>query len=259
VSRVTFGEAKQKVNKMRLERAYENYTLNPIKHGATLFQEVFAFAFKKLRWIEIENPQTETIQTAEDYAQEVAKDVWKTLATFRPNNFHAWLSKIVNNTKNDFISEMDDQKKNKVGVMVIMDDDDGGESEEVENPLLHASSGYGQFLNIPSSVTGIDLNICKMLLTQVRGKNGNHRGRTYGEVARALNMTEEAVDMRLKKLRKRLVAEKNEERAKNLNTPMEAKRQQRERADAELAKIRADKAKAIAAATELEQREVVSQ
>jgi len=245
VSENKLAALKQVENQKRVEQVYQNYILDPVKHETEFYKEVFKFAKHKLWRIESENQQT--IRNSSDFAQDVTVDVWRQLATnFRPNNFHAWLCKIVNNTKNDFISEIDDQKKNKVGVMVIMDDDDGAK-EEVENPLLHASSGYGQFLNIPSSVTGIDLNICKMLLTQVRGKDGNHRGRNYAEVARALRMTEDAVKTRLLKLRTRLKADKNEERAKNLNAPMEAARKHRERADADLVRIRAENAAKVAA------------
>jgi hypothetical protein len=60
-------------------------------------------------------------------------------------------------------------------------------------------------------------------------------------------MTEDAVKTRLLKLRTRLKADKNEERAKNLNAPMEAARKHRERADADLVRIRAENAAKVAA------------
>jgi hypothetical protein len=63
-------------------------------------------------------------------------------------------------------------------------------------------------------------------------------------------MTESAVKKRLVKLRTKLVAERDTEKAKNLNAPAEAARKHRERADAELAKIRADKAAKVDAEIE---------
>jgi RNA polymerase sigma factor (sigma-70 family) len=241
VSEDQHAKLKQVENRKRIEQAYDNYKRDPFTYETAFITEVLEFAKRKFRRIEIENPQTATIQDADDYAQRVAIDVLNGLANFRGDNFHAWLSKIVHNTKNDFISEMDEQRKTKVGISVVVNNDDG-DKEEIDNPLLYSTSGYDHLLNIPKSVTGIDRNICNLLLTQVRGKDGNHRGLNYAEVAHVLNMNEDAVKTRILKLRRRLKAEKNEERARNLNAPKEAARRHRERANADLARIRADKA-----------------
>jgi DNA-directed RNA polymerase specialized sigma24 family protein len=64
---------------------------------------------------------------------------------------------------------------------------------------------------IPAGVEGLDLTICKLLLTEVQDQvNGEYvmRLRNYKEVGLILGMTENAVEIRVRKLRKRLRAER---------------------------------------------------
>jgi DNA-directed RNA polymerase specialized sigma24 family protein len=64
---------------------------------------------------------------------------------------------------------------------------------------------------IPAGVEGLDLTICKLLLTEVQDQvNGEYvmRPRNYKEVGLILGMTENAVEIRVRKLRKRLRAER---------------------------------------------------
>jgi hypothetical protein len=77
------------------------------------------------------------------------------------------------------------------------------------------------------------------MLTTSCGEDGIYRGRGYAEIARVLDMTENAVNKRMQKLRKRLKKEREEEEGR--------KEQQRMEEGAEagvsigLAKIRAGK------------------
>jgi hypothetical protein len=64
---------------------------------------------------------------------------------------------------------------------------------------------------IPNGIEGLDLTICKLLLTEVQDQvNGEYimRPRNYREVGLVLGMTENAVKSRMAKLRKRTKAER---------------------------------------------------
>lgn len=207
---------KRDKSRANLMRAFEDYKQGKSGSMDTLLQIVRKFAFTKVSHLEYERDFEEfgSAETADDWAQDVTIKVWQMLETFHGTaaQFYSWTHKIAFNQATDAFNNLLKEKKTKVSLFVKNEEDEGddhdGDGESVENPIIHDQSGYGFSLQIPASVQGLDLTICKLLLTEVRGKDDQHRGRTYAEVGHVLDMTENAVETRLRKLRKRLKAEK---------------------------------------------------
>lgn len=228
---------KQAQNKRRLIDAYNNYISAPAKYEKDFYDEVKNFAYRKLYHFEIENSKLGTINTVDDYAQEVVIGVWTGLMsgafTGDGDSFYSWVNKTTFNKGVDFLDEIVEQRENKVGVLVEKRDEDR-KQEQIDNPELHETELNDHFITIPKSVQGIDLNICKVMMSsevQDQRKDGSYfyRPKNYAEVAEILNMTEQAVKDRLCKLKKRLKAEKEAKRKCDAAKLSAAQAGQRER------------------------------
>ena len=253
---------KRNSTKQALITAYQAYERKEPGSMDRLLQLVRNFAFSKVRHLEYEPDfiQMGSAETADDWAQEVLIKTWQGLAnnSFRgtPEQFYAWVHKIAYRQSADAFNGLLKEKKTKVQMFTSNEEaDERGRTEKFteENPLIHADSGgYAWSKPIPAHVQGVDLQICKLLMTEVQDqkKNGDYfmRGRNYAEVGFILNMTSDAVQMRLKKLRDRNLegcktadefkAKKKAEReAKRLEAELEAKN----RVSIGLAKIRSSK------------------
>ena len=130
------------------------------------------------------------------------------------SNIYAYVQSIIfQDKKPEFLKEIIEQRETKVGLTSVVENDDG-ESEEIDNPgICREPEGRDLDIRIPKSVQGVDLTICKLMLTTVRGQDGKYRGRNYANIGLILGMTENAVKKRMEQLRDRLKKEKKEREA----------------------------------------------
>jgi len=184
--------------KKRLSDSYESYRANPSRHESVFYTEVLNFARMKLYNLEFEFKTLGTSGTVDDYAQDIAIGVWAGLKSFQGDGeaFYGWLHKICFNKKQDFSRELVEQQRDKVGLTIIVEGDDG--FSEVDNPEVYESRHTEIMVTIPASVQGTDLNICKLIMD----------GMNYGQIADALKMSEQAIKSRLHKLRTRIAEER---------------------------------------------------
>lgn len=192
------GEGRQR-NRNKLIVAYEAYKRKEPGSSDNLMLTVRNFAYTKVYHLEFEFKDLGTSETADDWAQEVVLRVWQGLNKFHGTSemFYSWVHKIAFNQATDAFNNLRSTKDSKV-LLFEKEEDENGEIKEEENPEIHNQAGVEFSITIPKSVQGIDLNICKLIMD----------GMSYAEVADALKMTENAVEHRLRKLRKRLASEK---------------------------------------------------
>lgn len=185
--------------KLRLIAAYDNYVADSVANETAFWNAVLDFARMKIYYLELEFSSVGTTNTVDDYAQEVALAVWTGLETFSGDGptFYSWVHAICYNQAAHFFKEIKNQKTNKVGITVVVEDEQG-EEEEIDNPELHSCQLRDFFITIPKSVQGVDLAICHLMLD----------GINYAQIGKMLGMSETAVKLRMYKLRKRLAAEK---------------------------------------------------
>ena len=83
-----------------------------------------------------------------------------------------------------------------------------GNVEEIENPALYEESYRRTMIEIPASIQGEDLQICRWMLA----------GMTYAQIGKETGLTARAVETRLYRIREResaVLARQREQRAKN--------------------------------------------
>jgi len=229
-----------KTSKERLEDAYAGYIDRVPGSEQKFYNEVLDLAKRKMYHLEIENPMLGTAGTVDDYAQDVAIAVWNGLGSFRGDRskVYAWVESIIFRTRPEFLEEIIEQRKMKVGITTIVDDE--GEPEEIDNPEIYrAAEGVDLDIRIPDSVQGVDLLICKLLMTSVRGENGEYRGRTYANIAMLMEMSEDAVKKRVNRLRDRLKVEKKAEQKERQRIKEASETERRTSFKIGLAKVRA--------------------
>ena len=251
-----YKERKRKLNKKAIEDAYEAYVRREPGSLDNLLTLVSIFAKRKIHSVESdpEFKQLGTACTGDDFAQEAVIAVWKGLdrGVFRGDvsNFYAWMHSIVFSHKKQLESEILEQKCTKVPLLVnrkVGQDEkvscsDKDEYEEVDNPVIHARPAVSDIgCTIPASVQGVDLTICKLLLTTVRGEDGRERGRTYAEVGFILGMTEDAVTKRMERVRVRNIANKESKKAEYRQRRLDEETERRNSVSIGLAKIRVAK------------------
>lgn len=167
------------------------------------------FVYMKLYHLEHDFKDFGSAETVDDWTQDVSIRVWQSLLKDdrrSPASFYAWVHKIAFNEGNAAFNKLIKEKATKVPLMVpISDEDAGTDEDEQENPELHEEEGYSSSVRIPASVQGVDRQICNLLLTTIRcAEDGRHRGRNYAEVGQVLNMTEAAVESRIRQIRKNI-------------------------------------------------------
>jgi len=250
-----YKERKRQEYRKQLEDAYASYERREPLSMDKLLEVVREFARRKLYRVE-SNPefgQLGTIGTVDDYVQKVCEAVWKglTQGSFRGNasTFYSWVHKIAFNQRRGFEGEILEQKYVKVPLLVsraVGEDEkvtnDRDEYEQVDNPEIHdGPTAFDIGCTIPKDTQGVDLTICKLLLTDVQDKvNGRYirRGRNYAEVARLLDMTTEAVEIRIRRMRERNIANKAQEKAEAKRRRQEAEEERRNSVSIGLAKLR---------------------
>lgn len=139
-----YAAAKQQVNKQRVVEAWNTFTRD--RDDWSLFKAVLAFAKVKTRKLDLLGFERESYITADDVAQEVAMSVWDALerGMFEGdgNDFYHWLNRICFTESKTFYRRLDRQP-DYLPLMVQKQFDDTTEVEEVDNPALWRTGGWG--------------------------------------------------------------------------------------------------------------------
>lgn len=203
-----------------LMSAYEAYQRREPASMDKLLMVVRKFAYMKLYHLEHDFKDFGSAETVDDWTQDVSIRVWQSLLkndNRTPASFYAWVHKIAFNKGNASFNKLAAERATAVPLFVNSTlvrlgqagDGDPEDDHQEENPALQEEGHSNPSVCIPKSVQGVDLTICKLLLTKVVGaEDGKERGRTYADVGFVLGMTENAVKKRLQKLRSRLRAER---------------------------------------------------
>ena len=228
---------KYESNKRRMIDAYDNKE----SAGDAFYDAVREFATIKLHYLESEFGETGTYTTADDYAQDVVIAVWEKLSSFKGGTgvaFYNWVHRIAFLKAAKFFNVLLD-KQNNYTTLTVTGRDEDGDDEEVENPELW-NTGYDRGIRIPPSVVGLDRLICSLMLTErydperpnyiapgsrvlnPDNPKGGMRGMNYAEIAATLRITpnstgedwskitEGAVEARVRRIRKRVIREREE-------------------------------------------------
>lgn len=230
--------------------AYEAYVRKEPRSMDHLLKLVNEFAFLKVRHLEHDFKDFGSAETADDWAQEVSIKVWQNLEQFAnnpastPASFYSWVHKIAFNQATDAFNLLYEERRIKVDLTVPVRDDYGRkkDGEEEENPKIYMNGGASDIgPSIPRSAEGLDRTICNLLLTEVRGEDDRHRGRTYAEVARLLDMSVDAVEIRIRRMRDKNKANKEQEKARRKQQRLDALEEAANSVSIGLAKIRGAK------------------
>lgn len=184
----------------RVMEAYRLYTENPERYADDLFRAVLDFATKKLYPLEYEFKTVGTADTVDDFAQEVAIEVWTTMGSRKrsPATFYAWLNRICFTTAKDAGKSLRRAVWEKEPLFLA-----GGN----ENPLVNRLPNfiYHGFV-IPDWVKGTKLLICCGLLD----------GKDYRRIAWELHTTVAAIEQHVCRLKKEVLKRRGLEQPKNI-------------------------------------------
>jgi len=198
------GRKKLRIKK-QLIRAFTAYQEQQPGGLDLLLTLVRTFAYNKLYYIEYEFKNFGTAETVDDWAQNIVIDVWQQLdATMTPDKFYAWVHKITYNHGVDAFNDVLKQKSQKVGLTTVVNGDDG--PEEIDNPEIYKDSGgYDGRFRLPDEITGINRDICNLLMSEIDDFDDEGtsytRTRTYAEIGRILGISESAVKKRIERMR----------------------------------------------------------
>lgn len=167
-----------------------------VRHEGDLCLAVLEFARKKLYPLEYEFKTVGTAQTVDDFAQEVAIEVWRGLERRKRTtaNFYAWLNRICFTTAKDAGKGLRRATWEKEPLFRSF-----GDGEVVENPLLNRFSNVIDWkFQIPAWIEGTDRLVCELI----------RDGKDYAQIGKVLNLETQTVTNRVSLLRKRARAMK---------------------------------------------------
>jgi DNA-directed RNA polymerase specialized sigma24 family protein len=201
---------KQKLQ-TRVKEAYEAYERKDPGSADGLMQAVRKIAYTKVYHLEHDFKEFGSAETADDWTQDICASVWSGLDKFvgTPSLFYSWVCKIAIHKSSKAFNTLKKDSETKVQLFIDKNDEDGEDENNAEqdNPEIYeGSGGYGGGVSIPASVQRIERNICELMMD----------GRSFEQVAEELNMTVEAVKQRLKRLRKRMNEEREQEKKKEV-------------------------------------------
>jgi DNA-directed RNA polymerase specialized sigma24 family protein len=129
---------RRNTNKSRLNAVYADWLANPNQETENaLYREVLRFAKLKTGHLEYEF-KIGTMNTADDFAQEIAIKVWKDRAEFSGNSesFYAWVHRIAYTTTADGFNNLESEIDGKARIFVEREDEDG-EIQTEDNAELY--------------------------------------------------------------------------------------------------------------------------
>lgn len=193
-------------NRNKIETSYRQY-LERLPHSEDkLLKAILEFAGKKITGATF---GLKGSNSAEDYAQEVAIEVWGNLDKFSGNvdSFYPWLHRICYTAGTRAYNN--DKGNLDKSAPLFVEDEDG---DEVDNPVVHGSSGIKRNgkpvlkhtrpvhrRELPEFIQGTDLKICQYI----------REGYDYSKIGEVLSITEVAVTKRIAKIRKKIEDMKN--------------------------------------------------
>lgn len=190
------GDAVKTAQQVSIDLAYLDYLAAKPEAESNLLNTLLDFAKRKITRSLFDCP--EGSDTVDDAASEVAFTIWQQLSTFKggPGDFYYWVDRICYTKGARAFRENTADFKGRVPLQMKSEDGDMYDNPELrrepERPVPSRK--------LPGWIQGIDLHICRMIRDD----------QEYGEIARVLEMTEQAVKNRIARMKKRIQAEKME-------------------------------------------------
>jgi hypothetical protein len=186
----------------RVKEAYRCYADDPERYADGLFGAVIDFATRKLYPLEYEFKDHGTTETVDDFAQEVAIEVWSTIDAKKfssPAKFYSWLNRLCFTKSKDAGKGLRRAVMEKVPLFTPVPGDESGDADE--NPLLNRfSQTVDRGFPIPEWVVGTDLAICLLIQDGITD---------YARIGYELGLKTQTVTNRVSLLRKRAKAVKD--------------------------------------------------
>lgn len=205
------AKLKYQANKRKISEAFANYIDNPARHESAFWTAILEFAKLKVFHLEHDFKDMGSAETADDWAQDVAINVWQKLPTFKgtPEGFYAWLNRSAFNKATDAFRQLKKKQDTHVGLTAEhVDDFDGETYEEVHSEVYRSVYEGGSEVHIgpPTWVQGIDRSIWYAMTL----KDKDDKPLTYAQIAAEFEppLSEKAVRERVLKMRKRAAEEK---------------------------------------------------
>lgn len=183
-----------KRNRKAVEQAYQEFIDGADEAESKLFQIVLDFAKGKVSSALFDSP--ESTLTADDHAQEVVIRVWEKLGEFIGDapNFYSWLNRVCYVEGAHAINSVTEEFGRREPLFIESEDDPGVFED---NPLLTQSEQYIEHrVELPEFIQGIDLQICTLIRS----------GYSYKNIGILLEISEKAVELRIKRMREKAIA-----------------------------------------------------
>lgn len=165
------GTLLRRQTRVRVMEAWRLYSEDPVRHERDLCLAVLEFARKKLYSLEYEFRDRGTAETVDDFAQEVAIEVWETMGGRKrsPATFYAWLNRLCFSKSKDAGKGLRRAVWEKEPLFL---------SDGNENPLVNRlSNRIDRGCEIPGWLEGTDRLIVELALD---GKSYRQIGETLG-------------------------------------------------------------------------------
>lgn len=179
-------------NKKTVEVAYQNYLDNKPGSEGELYATVVKFARGKITTRLFDSP--ESAEDVEDHVQEVALKVWGNIGLFKGDaeSFYHWVHKI--SYRQGLAAAIATTKEFKKRVDLFVESEEG---DMDDNPLLYNGQEVREHAReLPEFIKGTDLLICKLMREDF----------TYEEIGQRTGLTEEAVEIRIRRIREKVEA-----------------------------------------------------
>jgi DNA-directed RNA polymerase specialized sigma24 family protein len=236
-----YAARKRSATREAIMDAYEVYRRGEPGALNRLIDLVREFAYAKVKYLDFEFNSGGA--DAEDWAQDVALDVWRQLDDYRgdtASSFYAWVHKIAFNTGSSTFNALLEEKDTHVDLTTdVMDGESGEGMFEDDNPEVYENAlsaderkwteydgatgdivwtrdaKRGKVETVPGSETSMfDIGSGGSLIPDWVGGDNlvicdlYRRGKTYKQIGRSLNLSEDAVKQRVAAIRKRAKRER---------------------------------------------------
>lgn len=184
-------------NRNKIESAYRNLVEKKAGSVDRFYKVITDFARSKLTKALFDS--AEGVSTVDDRSQDVAIYVWSKLGEFKGSvgSFYPWLNRICYTQGAAAVNESREQATNRVDLFVEVED---GSGDFEENPDLYPTDMPPQYQReLPEFIQGTDLKICMYIRAD----------KTYSQIADLLEISEDAVEVRIRRMRKKIEEMKN--------------------------------------------------
>jgi hypothetical protein len=181
---------KQANNREKIEKAYTNLLAATPNAEGEFFSAVTQFAKGKVIGRTL---HTSGSETPDDVSQNIAAYVWQHLKDFRgsPKSFYPWLHRICYVQGAKRFNENLEESTQHAPFFIESEEGEG----LIENPALYRTEyPLAKKFRVPDFIQGTDLKICKYI----------REGFNYARIAGILDISEQAVKDRVRKMRKRV-------------------------------------------------------